>query len=153
MICACPRKEEFEPRRSNQKYRSPDCRERARRERSPVVRLTARERESVERARMAQKSAAPRGNHPFPGYRSTRPRRMEHRPLLTTAELAELLQVSEWTVRWWRMRRVRLGPAYVRLGKARGIRYLPQDVAAWLRKHRSIQAGSGAPAGLARHVE
>ena len=50
-------------------------------------------------------------------------------PLLTTAEVARMLAVSEYTVRAWRMRGT--GPPYVRVaGKA--IRYRADQVEAWL---------------------
>lgn len=48
--------------------------------------------------------------------------------LLTTEQVAELLQVPVDTVRWWRKRR--RGPLSVPVGKH--ARYRPQDVRDWI---------------------
>jgi Helix-turn-helix domain len=149
MICACPRKEEFEPRRPNQKYRSSECRLLAKKERSVVIRLNRREHVHIKTLREFQRSPLRWGNPIKPPLGTTPRRRMQYEPLLTTAKVAEFLNVSEWTVRWWRMRSVQLGPAFIRLGKTRGIRYLPKDVIAFLRKHRSCHRARPSQAGTA----
>jgi Helix-turn-helix domain len=137
MICSCPRREEFEPRRPGQKYRSPECRLLAKKQRSVVIRVNRRECVHIRTLRALQKWPLRQGNPIEPPYEATGRGRTQYRPLLTTAEVADLLQVSEWTVRWWRMRSVQLGPAFIRLGKTRCIRYLRRDVMSFLGKHRS----------------
>lgn len=138
MICACSCKKEFEPRRANQKYRTPECKERARRQRSVAVRLTAEERKLVDRARTGTAAVVPRGNHPFPGYSPKKSDRRLSGPLgpglMTTKEVAKFLGVSEWQLRYWRMRN--RGPAFTKLGRKRCVRYLPSDVIAFVRNNR-----------------
>jgi Helix-turn-helix domain len=137
MICACPCKKEFEPKRANQKYRSKECKERARRERSKIMRLSAEEGRRVEMARMGRAAVVPRGNHPFPGYRPNRTSRRHwepFEPLLTTADVARLLGVSQWQLRAWRMRSRGGGPAFVRIGRL--VRYRPADLASFIRAGR-----------------
>lgn len=56
--------------------------------------------------------------------------------LLTTAQLAELLQVPPRTIDDWAYRGT--GPRYSRVGKAR--RYLLRDVERWLDEHASEPA-------------
>lgn len=51
--------------------------------------------------------------------------------LLTQAEVAERLSVSERTLEAWRCRG--FGPAFVKLG--RSVRYRPSDVERWLAAH------------------
>ena len=51
--------------------------------------------------------------------------------LLTTAEVATLLNVPPATLRWWRYKGV--GPASFTLG-ARRVMYRLEDVEAWLRE-------------------
>lgn len=62
---------------------------------------------------------------------------MEHasgiEQLLTTEQVAEWLQVSADTVRWWRKRG--RGPAHLRVGKY--ARYRRVDVEAWLEQQRA----------------
>lgn len=53
--------------------------------------------------------------------------------LLTTEQVAELLQIPVDTVRWWRKRR--RGPKSVLIGKH--ARYRPEDVRAWLNAQAS----------------
>jgi len=53
--------------------------------------------------------------------------------LLTTEQVAELLQVPVETVKWWRKRRS--GPKSVPVGKH--ARYRPEDVRAWLEAQAS----------------
>ena len=53
---------------------------------------------------------------------------MEVERLLTTEETAELLNVPEATLRWWRHRRT--GPKGFRLG-SRKVMYKLSDVIAW----------------------
>lgn len=135
MFCACPCKKEFEPGRANQKYRTPECRERARRERSPVVRLTARERERVEMARTGQKSVVPHGNHASPSYSTSRCQQAHHGPLgdalMTSEQVRQFLGVSRWQMRAWRTSPKGGGPAFMRIG--RRVRYLPSDVLQFVR--------------------
>lgn len=50
------------------------------------------------------------------------------RPLMTSAELAEYLQVPLNTLRDWRYRGI--GPTVIRVG--RHVRYAHEDVASWL---------------------
>lgn len=50
---------------------------------------------------------------------------------ITSKTLADLLDVSERTVKDWRADRT--GPPFVRLGRA--VRYRKSDVDAWLRSH------------------
>ena len=52
--------------------------------------------------------------------------------LLTTAEVAELLNYTPDTVRRWR--REGRGPAYIKDGEE--IRYLPADIKAWISERR-----------------
>ncbi|PNL17284.1 AlpA family transcriptional regulator [Micrococcus sp. FDAARGOS_333] len=53
--------------------------------------------------------------------------------LVAPADLAQALGVTERTLSSWRERGT--GPAYVRTGE-RIVRYLPEDVDAWLRAQR-----------------
>lgn len=147
MICECPCKREFLPRRANQKYSTPECRERARRERSPVVRLTARERERIEMARTGHKSVAPHGNHAFPGYGPTRRQQTHQRALgdrlMTSEEVRQFLGVSRWQMREWRTSPDGRGPAFIRIGKR--ARYLPSDVLSFVRAGRVKRPRKGTP--------
>ena len=59
-------------------------------------------------------------------------------PLLSSADVAELLDVSTRTLEFWRY--VGKGPAYVRVG--RRVRYRPADVEAYLEAQRQ---GGDAP--------
>jgi len=52
------------------------------------------------------------------------------RGMLTQADLAELLQVSEWTI--WSMRRRGELPPVIPLGSGRGIRWRAELIDAWL---------------------
>ena len=59
-------------------------------------------------------------------------------PLLSSADVAELLDVSERTLEFWRY--ARKGPAYLKVGKR--VRYRPADVEAYLEANRqSAEAG------------
>jgi excisionase family DNA binding protein len=58
----------------------------------------------------------------------------EATPLLRTAEAARLLAISPDTLKDWRQRRRRAGPAFIRVG--RRVRYQIEDLAAYLRRHR-----------------
>jgi predicted DNA-binding transcriptional regulator AlpA len=135
MICACPCKIQFEPRRPNQKYRSPECRLLAKKERSLVIRINRSEHDYIKSLRERQKSPARWGNPIKSPHALTRRRRMQREPLLTTFEVAEFLKLSVWQVRAWRMHGGQSGPRFVRIGRL--VRYLPQDVLAWLRARRS----------------
>jgi predicted site-specific integrase-resolvase len=53
-------------------------------------------------------------------------------PLLSSADVAEWLDVSERTLEFWRY--VGKGPAYVKVGKR--VRYRPADVEAFLEANR-----------------
>ena len=55
---------------------------------------------------------------------------------LTSKDLAVRCQVSEVTVRRWRL--AGTGPAYIKLGtgKTSGVRYLLEDVLAWQQSNR-----------------
>ena len=53
-------------------------------------------------------------------------------PLLSSADVAELLDVSERTLEFWRY--AGKGPAYVKVGKR--VRYRPADVEAYLEAQR-----------------
>jgi predicted site-specific integrase-resolvase len=53
-------------------------------------------------------------------------------PLLSSADVAQLLDVSMRTLEFWRY--VGKGPAYVKVGKR--IRYRPADVEAYLEANR-----------------
>lgn len=138
MICACPCKKRFEPRRPNQKYASAECKERARRKRSGVMRLSVRERRRVERARTGHAAVVPRGNHPFPGHSPTQSRKSQHRPLgealMTSAQVRQFLSVSKWQMREWRTSPSGGGPAFIRIG--RRVRYLPSDVFSFVAARR-----------------
>jgi excisionase family DNA binding protein len=61
--------------------------------------------------------------------------------LLTTRELAELLQLPLQTIYRWRVEGS--GPPGYRVG--RHIRYDPSDVVAWLHEHRSGTPASEVP--------
>lgn len=134
MICACPCKKEFEPRRPNQKYSSPKCKERARQQRRPNVRVTSEEKRFLDRSRIAQTAVVPRGNHPFPGYRATRRHQALYGPLtlLNEFEASELLGVKVGTLRYWRRRRVRTGPPFIKMGAL--VRYRLRGLERYLRK-------------------
>jgi predicted site-specific integrase-resolvase len=53
-------------------------------------------------------------------------------PLLSSADVAELLDVSERTLEFWRY--AGKGPAYVKVGKR--VRYRPVDVEAYVEAQR-----------------
>lgn len=50
------------------------------------------------------------------------------RPLLTVAQVAEILQLSPWTLYGWRSRGE--GPPTTKVGRA--VRYQPEALLAWL---------------------
>ena len=55
--------------------------------------------------------------------------------LLTTEQAARILAISPNTLKWWRVRRYRSGPDFIRLGRGGGrIRYSQQALMAYLRK-------------------
>jgi hypothetical protein len=51
--------------------------------------------------------------------------------LMTTRELADFLRVSPATLKWWRLKRHRRGPRFLRLSRGT-VRYHPADVKVWL---------------------
>ena len=55
-------------------------------------------------------------------------------PLLTERQLAEQLQLSQSTLRWWRSEK--RGPPWIVLNGGRSIRYRPEDVREWLLDYR-----------------
>ena len=56
-------------------------------------------------------------------------------PLLTSAQVAEILQVKTATLSDWRNQRK--GPDFIRAGKnTKQIRYTQEDVRAWLEQQR-----------------
>lgn len=88
MICACPCRKEFTPRRRNQIYRSPECKERARRQRSRIVRLSADEHRRITRSRIRQNRPVRRGNHPSTTHRALNPRTMPYEANLAFSKSA-----------------------------------------------------------------
>jgi hypothetical protein len=60
-----------------------------------------------------------------------------HKHLWTDSWVATLVNVSRPTLRRWRKQNK--GPPFVKLGREKGaaIRYIPEDVAAWLAARRS----------------
>lgn len=75
---------------------------------------------------------------------SSEPERQEPcEPLMVTSEVARMLRVSEWTVRYWRMRKVRSGPPFIKIGRL--VRYFRRDVMRFARKHRIMLAGRSRP--------
>lgn len=56
--------------------------------------------------------------------------------LMTTAEVARFLHISEWQVAIWRTRTVKDGPRYVKMGR-RMVRYFLSDVIAFAKQRRS----------------
>lgn len=137
MKCACPCGIEFEPQRPNQIYRSPECRARAKRERSLVFRVNRLERARVKYRRMRPGADLRRGNPGKPQLEASQGNLTQSEPLLKTSQVAELLGVSQWLVRWWRCRGVDFGPDYIRLGP-RAVRYLPSDVRAFVCQRRVL---------------
>ena len=135
MICACGCGRQFEAGRPNQIYYDAECRLRAKKQRSQVIRVNRTEHGHIKSLRAAQESPLRWGNPIRSPLGATPRRRMQHEPLLTTPEVAEFLGVSEWQVNAWRMRGGRSGPRFVRIGRL--VRYFPADVLAWLREHRS----------------
>lgn len=57
---------------------------------------------------------------------------MQNVNLLTTAEVADRLNVSEQTLRHWRTQN--RGPRYLKLGKA--VRYRPADITTWIEEQQ-----------------
>lgn len=53
-------------------------------------------------------------------------------PLLTEGQTAEFLQVSAHTLRYWRKRAERRGPAWIKIERA--VRYRLEDLLVYLRK-------------------
>lgn len=94
MICSCPCGREFTPKRRNQRYRSPECKERARRQRSVIVRLSAREHRRVQASRARHKSPVRRGNHLLAPYGA-----VEGRQALYEANLAFSHQAAPGNVK------------------------------------------------------
>jgi hypothetical protein len=60
--------------------------------------------------------------------------------LMTTEELAQLMKVDASTVRRWRTARPPQGPPFLRLS-TRVVKYDPDDVRAWLARHRTDPEG------------
>lgn len=58
------------------------------------------------------------------------PDSMYPRQLMTSAEAADYLNVSEGTMRNWRS--AQIGPNYVTIGQR--VRYLPQEIEAWVKE-------------------
>jgi hypothetical protein len=56
--------------------------------------------------------------------------------LMTTEELARLMKVDPSTVRRWRTSTPVQGPPFIRLS-ARVVKYYPDDLRAWLERHRT----------------
>lgn len=71
------------------------------------------------------------------------PERAQHRQLLTTEDLAELLKVSRHAV--YQMRHRSEGPRWIRLD-SRSVRYRPEDVEAWLEERAAATAAQAPPA-------
>lgn len=142
MICACPCRKEFEPRRPNQKYRTSECKERARRERSAPMWLTTEERRRVERARRSRKGVEHPSLHPFPNYVAAGLQRAQQEPLsdclMTSEQVRKFLGVSKWQMREWRTSPIGGGPAFIRIGKR--ARYLPSDVLRFVQSRRKAGA-------------
>jgi excisionase family DNA binding protein len=69
--------------------------------------------------------------------------RAQHRQLLTTEDLAEVLKVSRHTV--YQMRHRSEGPRWIRLD-SRSVRYRPEDVGEWLEERAAATAEQAPPA-------
>jgi len=133
MKCVCPCGKEFTPKRSNQIYLSGEHRQRDKNRRWPVKRqsvLPVASRNGLRKRRAARTS----GVTPLLGTEMAQTEsrtlliatgafgiaRPPRKALLTTAEVADFLRLSTWTIKWWRKQRT--GPPYIRVG-ARAIRY------------------------------
>ncbi len=71
------------------------------------------------------------------------PERAQRRQLLTSEELAELLNISRHAV--YQMRHRSEGPRFIRLD-TRSVRYRPEDVDAWLEERAAATAAQAPPA-------
>jgi excisionase family DNA binding protein len=69
--------------------------------------------------------------------------RAQRRQLLTTDDLAELLNLSRHAV--YQMRHRNEGPRFIRLD-TRSVRYRPEDVDAWLEERAAATAQQAPPA-------
>ena len=127
MTCACPCGKKFEPKRSNQVYFNAEHRQKDSNRRWPVKRQSLlpvnlrkghRERQEAGASYVTSHEGAQVAQRKLQAllvagetFRVGRPRR---KVLLTTREVADVLRVSAWTVKWWRVQQT--GPSYVRLG-------------------------------------
>lgn len=140
----CVRKEcraEFEPRRRHQKYCSRDCRYADQNEKNRVVRVTTEEAMRIRAARDRSKKRVTRFASLNLSGDSNRAARTPlganlalDEPLMVTSEVARMLRVSEWAVRYWRMRKVKSGPPFIKIGRL--VRYFREDVLSFARMHR-----------------
>lgn len=64
--------------------------------------------------------------------------------LLSTAEAADALGLSERTLQDWRLRG--RGPRYVRMS-ARAVRYRPRELARWILEHEVVSTSDPGPGG------
>lgn len=156
MICLCGCGEEFEPKRKNQIYFSAEHRRSDSNRRWPLKRqslLPVVSRNGLEDRREAKTSyvtlllgtqmAKPKSRTLVVAGNAFGVAHPHRKALLTTVEVAEVLRVSTWTVRWWRTQRT--GPPYVRLG-GWAIRYPWAALVSYLQKNlfepRSALRGS-----------
>lgn len=137
MICACPCGQEFEPRRSNQRYLSAERRLKDKNRRWPVKRqslLPVPFRNGLGKHRKARTS----GVTPLLGTKMA--------DFLTTSEIAQILRISPWTLFAWR--KAGKGPPFLKLSR-NILRYPRRAFVIWMRQ--SIQ-GNALQVGTTREL-
>ena len=145
MLCLCGCKTEFEPKRRNQIYVSAEHRKRDSNRRWPVRRqsvLPWASRNGLGGRREAKTSyvtlllgtqmARTKSGTLLAGGDAFGQARARRKLLLTTAEVAEFLRVSTWTVRAWRMQQI--GPPFIKIG-GWAIRYPWAALVAYLQRN------------------
>lgn len=154
MLCACPCKREFEPKRSNQIYFDGDCRKKDKNRRWPHVKgpvfagvsgvASGCTKQAVLRVATAlseQGGSTPEGPQIVaPGEKTlmefqTVDEAIRRERLLTSREVAEILGVSLGTLRSWRSKAWRRDLPFVKFPGPKGrARYRVRDLQNWLDK-------------------
>jgi predicted DNA-binding transcriptional regulator AlpA len=141
MICACPCKREFEPKRKNQIYYEPACRMKDKNRRWPRIRASALRALSGMASANAQQ-AVRAGVPPLLGAAMAQTKRercrerngaQESSEFLSRRQVARLLGVSVWALIKWRKQHC--GPPYVKFGR-NTVRYPYRHLEAWLESMR-----------------
>jgi len=140
MMCACPCGKEFEPKRKNQIYLSAEHRRRDSNRRWPVKRQSLLPVSFRNAYRGRQRAET--------GYVTSHKGTEMPETLtgtlvpefLTTSDVAQVLQLSTWTVRRWR--KADVGPPFIKISR-RTLRYPRPFFDDWVTKHMQSHGSDG----------